>query len=114
MTIAIGMLYDKGVLICADSLVTTATLGSYQSKILAYRVDGADIVFALAGNVDLAEAAWEQCEPVVFKHAGKKTSAGDIAKSLRVVLGKEYRERYTWIMHRTGLPSACPGQLVHW
>jgi|ERR1035437_9490986 adenine-specific DNA-methyltransferase len=21
---------------------------------------------------------------------------------------------YTWIMHRTGLPSACPGQLVHW
>ena len=20
----------------------------------------------------------------------------------------------TWIMHRTGLPSACPGQLVHW
>src|SRR5271166_5973796 len=34
MTIAIGMLYDKGVLICVDSLVTTGTLGTHQSKIL--------------------------------------------------------------------------------
>jgi 20S proteasome alpha/beta subunit len=93
MTIAVGMRYDGGVLVCADSLVTTGTLGSYQSKILAYRIDGADVVFALAGNVDLAESAWQQCESSLMKYAGKKTSAREIASSLRSVLGKEYKEQ---------------------
>jgi hypothetical protein len=92
MTIAIGMLYDSGVVMSADSLVTTGTLGSYQSKILAYRIDGADVVFALAGNVDLAESAWQLCEPAITKHAGRKASARDIANSLRPVLAKEYKE----------------------
>lgn len=93
MTIAIGMLYDKGVLMCADSLVTTGRLGSFQSKILGYRIDGADIVFALAGNVDLAESALQQCRPVILEQAGKKRTAQEIANSLRPTLGKEYREQ---------------------
>jgi len=91
MTIAIGMLYNEGVLMCADSLVTTGTLGSYQSKILGYRVDGADVIFAMAGNVDLAESAWQQCRQVVLTHAGKKHTAKQIADSLRPVLAKEYQ-----------------------
>ena len=95
MTIAIGMLYDKGVLMCADSLVTTGTLGSFQSKILGYRVDGADVVFALSGNVDLAESAWQLCRPVLLKHAGKRRTAQEIADSLRPLLAREYQEQVT-------------------
>lgn len=93
MTIAIGMLYDNGALLGADSLVTTGTLGSYESKILGYRIDGADVIFALAGNVDLADSAWQLCEPAVLKHAGKKSTAREIAASLRSVLAKEYKEQ---------------------
>jgi hypothetical protein len=58
---------------------------------LAYRIDGADVVFALAGNVDLAESAWQQCEPALMRHAGKKTTTRQIAASLRSILAKEYR-----------------------
>ena len=93
MTIAIGMLSDSGAVICADSLVSSGSLGSHESKIMAYRVDGADVVFALAGNVDLAESALQQCEPVILGHTGKKTSARQLANSLRPVLGKEYKEQ---------------------
>lgn len=102
MTIAIGMLYDKGVLMCADSLVTTGTIGSFQSKILGYRVDGADVVFALAGNVELAESAWQQCRSVVLKHAEKKHTAQQIADSLRPVLASEYQQHVVdtgWLPH---------------
>jgi hypothetical protein len=93
MTIAIGMLYDKGALLCADSLVTTGTLGSYQSKLLGYRINGADVVFALAGNVDFAESAWQLCRPILVKQSGKKRTAQEIADSLRPVLAREYQDQ---------------------
>lgn len=94
MTIAIGMLVQEGVIVCADSLVTSATLGSHDSKILGYRVDGADVIFALAGNVDLAESAYQQCERVILKAAAKSDSTpSTIANALRPVLGREYRQQ---------------------
>jgi hypothetical protein len=92
MTIAIGMLYNEGVLMCADSLVTSGTLGSYQSKILGYRIDGADVIFALAGNVELAESAWQLCGQELVKKAGTKQTSQQIANSLRPILAKEYQE----------------------
>ena len=92
MTIAVGMLYDKGALLCADSLVTTGTLGSYQSKLLAYRIDGADVVFALAGNVDLAESAWQQFKPTLMEQAGKRRTAQQIANAIRSIHEREFQK----------------------
>jgi hypothetical protein len=92
MTIAIGMLYNKGALMSADSLVTTETLGHYQTKILGYRIKGADVIFSLAGNVTLAESAIQQCRSPILKHSAKKHSAQIIADSLRPILAAEYQQ----------------------
>ena len=91
MTIAIGMLHRDGVLVCADTLVTTPTVGGYESKIQAYRLRDGYAVFALSGNVPLAESAIQQCEETLRAGSNKPREKAVIASGIRAVLAKEYR-----------------------
>lgn len=90
MTIALGMLHSEGVLICADTLVSGATLGGYQSKIQAYKLFDGDAIFAFAGNVGLAESAIQQCEGIL-KSRKKKRGRDELANAVRGVLAQEYK-----------------------
>ena len=91
MTIAAGLLCKESLIICADTLVSTATVGGYQSKIACYRLIGADVVFSLSGNVELAESAFQQCEQSLRNAQGKGLNQQEIANILRPILAQEYK-----------------------
>ncbi|MGA3024060.1 MAG: hypothetical protein ABSF98_04755 [Bryobacteraceae bacterium] len=91
MTIAAGFLSRDGALLCADTLLTGADFSSHQSKIGGYRFRDGAVMFALAGHVDMAEAAIQQCEEDLFSYSGKPRSRRRLAEQIRRVLASEYK-----------------------
>ena len=89
MTVALGAVYDSGILLCADSLVTTNTLGWYESKIRGWRIDGADLIFAIAGAVAFAESAVNRCKRKFVTLANRNIET--IESEIRDELESEYK-----------------------
>lgn len=92
MTVALGALYDSGVVICADSLVTTGTIGWHQSKIRGCRLDCADVLFALAGAVSYADSAWDSCLRRLRK-LPKVVTEEELEDTLRKTVAREYKNQ---------------------
>lgn len=90
MTLAIGIACTDGVVLCADTLVTTGTLGSFESKIHGYRFRGGDVMFAIAGNVPYADNAIDSCEGTL-RGLPSTPSRAQILDAIRPVLAAEYR-----------------------
>jgi 20S proteasome alpha/beta subunit len=92
VTIAIGLLHQDGVVLATDSLVSSGTFGAYQSKVVGCRFPDGVALFALAGNVALAESAIEQCEEQLKRPPKRNRTCAEIAAEVRAVLAREYRE----------------------
>jgi hypothetical protein len=91
MTIAAGFVYQKGILLCADTLMGGQAMSLHESKIMGYSFSDGLVLFAFAGAVDLAEAAIQQCEAPLENHVGKPRSHSQIANVIRSVLAREYK-----------------------
>jgi 20S proteasome alpha/beta subunit len=93
MTIAAGLLYNGGVLMCADTMMSKPTISSFESKIMGYKFDDGIALFAFAGDVQLAENAIQQCEDVLKSAPKVPRTKAALAHSIRTVLKYEYEER---------------------
>lgn len=77
----------------ADTLVTSSTIGNYESKILPITFDDGVAICGLAGNPDLAAAAIEQCEISLRTSMKKSRTCVEIASHIKRVLTREYKEK---------------------
>jgi hypothetical protein len=96
MTLAIGLHHQDGILLCADTLMTTQTLSYFESKIAGYQFDGGDVVFAMAGNVELAEAAIQRCEEPLGDLLVKPQRQSKIVDTIREIWAHEYRLEFNY------------------
>jgi hypothetical protein len=92
MTIAAGLLYEGGVLMMADTLMSADTISIYQSKLMVHNFSDGKAVFGLAGNnVNLAESAVQECEAPLTRYEGKPRTFSQIAKVIRDALARHYK-----------------------
>src|SRR5579872_622042 len=86
MTIAIGMLYNFGALLCADTQHETYTIKTHESKLGDFKFPGGRLAYALAGNSRFAKSAMQKCEKELV--ARKQIPA---IRTIEKVLDKEFR-----------------------
>jgi 20S proteasome alpha/beta subunit len=88
MTIAIGMVYNFGVLLCADTQHETYTLKTHGPKVGSFPCPGGIVAYAMAGHWPFAKAAVQKCEKELKKRP--KESIPDV---LEEVLEREFRKQ---------------------
>ncbi len=86
MTIAVGVLCQDGVLLCADTEHTGWTSKSHDSKLEDFEVKNGKVCFALSGNSSLAWSAIEKCK----RHLHGQPS-NNLLDNIEDILDKEYR-----------------------
>jgi 20S proteasome alpha/beta subunit len=85
MTIAAGFVVHDGIVLCADMLHGDGETNEIRPKILVWTGKKAAVVFALAGNSDVARAAIDRCCDVLDHAKVTQLSLGLI----RQLLGKQ-------------------------
>jgi hypothetical protein len=91
MTAAAGFTYKDGILMCADTLISGGIVSGHKSKLGGFRFRDGVAIFAIAGHVDMAEAAIEQCEEPLCSYTGAPRTRTQIAAEVRKVLCAEYK-----------------------
>jgi hypothetical protein len=91
MTMAAGFLYNGGIVVCADTLISGGIVSSHKSKLGGYRFDDGVAIFAIAGHVDMAETAIQQCEEPLSTLRKVPRTKAQIAAEIRRVLQAEYK-----------------------
>jgi 20S proteasome alpha/beta subunit len=86
VTIAIGMPYDFGVLLCADTQHETYTLKTHGPKVGSFDCPGGIVGYAMAGHGPFAKSAIKKCEKRL-----KQRTTESIAELLEQELETEYR-----------------------
>ncbi len=81
MTIAAGMVFDNGAMICADTK-QTAGMTLYDTKIYPKEyASGVKSIFAIAGSVRFARMAVSDCEKAISKLGADRTEIEDSIKN---------------------------------
>ena len=91
MTAAAGFSYHDGIVLCADTLLSGGIVNRHVSKIGGFRFKDGVVLFALAGDTDMAEAAIQQCEDPLQDYSGSPRKRSELARIVRDVLGAEYK-----------------------
>jgi 20S proteasome alpha/beta subunit len=86
MTIAAGMLYNGGVLLCADTQFETSTAKSQDPKVGSFEFPSGKVAYAMAGNGPFAKAAIQKCNRRL-----QRPITNSIEEALESVHEKEYR-----------------------
>ncbi|MGA8222782.1 MAG: hypothetical protein WB780_14110 [Candidatus Acidiferrales bacterium] len=93
MTIAIGQRFKDGILLCADTLLSTGGIRKYGDKLFSYRcANGAVIVFAVSGNVAYAKMAIEKSVLEVNKIPAADLKSEAIKIAIEKVLIQFYKD----------------------
>jgi hypothetical protein len=103
MTIAAGLLYEGGIALCADTLMSGTMSGHYESKVMGYEFCDGLAIFALAGYATFAQSAIQQCADVLANPLKQRTHRR-IADDLRPILGRAFKQQVV----DSGLPSEDP------
>lgn len=82
MTIAIGFLYEKGVLLCADSQFTIGSMKMDGMKLGKFDADWGTVVATFSGNVDYASAAFQRCQRELENFRGEVDPVPVIERTL--------------------------------
>jgi 20S proteasome alpha/beta subunit len=96
MTIAAGFVYDEGLILCADTKITTA-IKTHESKLVEciYRDRKCYTAFAVAANdLKFAKSAIDSCEEAVAKvnFADASVNIETIRKTIQSALTKFYKD----------------------
>jgi hypothetical protein len=91
MTIAAGFLHEKGLLMCADTLLTSGVVSTHEAKLIGVGFHDGAVIFAYAGHADMAEAAIQQCELALRDTSATMRSRAALAATIRVILAREYK-----------------------
>jgi len=91
MTAALGFAYAGGIVLAADTLIAGGYLSRRASKIGGFRFDDGVVLYAVAGNPDMAESAMQQCEYPLCEYKGIPRNRAIIAHSIRGVLAADYK-----------------------
>jgi len=86
MSIAAGIRYRNGVLLCADTEQSAWTHTLHESKIQRIRLPEAEVVIAYAGHTDFSLSAIEKCGQVL-----RRTESEALLEELEGTLEEEYR-----------------------
>jgi 20S proteasome alpha/beta subunit len=81
MTIAVGLLCDEGVLLCADT-EQTSYLKTIGTKLFDIEADVGKVSFALSGDVHMAVSAIQDCEHRLKRISDLKTSISEVVERL--------------------------------
>ncbi len=93
MTIAAGLLYEGGVLICADTLMSSNTMGIYESKLMVIHSEDGKAVFGMAGDdIAFAEAAVQHCRSPLIDYRGAPRTVSQLAATIETVLAREFKQ----------------------
>jgi 20S proteasome alpha/beta subunit len=91
MTLIAGFRHSDGILMCADTLVGGGRLSSNDAKMVGYRtIDGA-VLFGCAGDIAMADAAIQECEPALDRYSGKPRTKAEMLGQLKKTLGQAYK-----------------------
>lgn len=83
MTIAIGMRYDFGVLLCADSQFSTNSLKTNDLKVDSFQCpNGGTVAYAMAGNAPFAKSAMQKSKTKLLKNVDGKPVAEVLEEEL--------------------------------
>jgi hypothetical protein len=82
MTIAAGFVFDKGVLLCADTEIETPASKNLGIKVGAFAGDWGIVAAAIAGHVDYALAAFQKLEREIVRNGPGEDLIGTIEDSL--------------------------------
>ena len=104
MTIAAGMLYDGGILMCADTLISSATATTHESKLQGYIFNDGLAIFAIAGSVTPAWSAVQECKRVLARPSRAPRTHEEIASLLKPVLAESFtrqvlKPKFAWDTH---------------
>ena len=92
MTIAIGIKFEYGVLLCADTKITTH-VKTNQSKLITHVYGDGDTcatAFAFAGDVDFARAAIRDCKYQIERNLSVLSSSTTVRELIETVLRTFY------------------------
>ena len=94
MTIAAGLLYEGGVLICADTLILSSnTMGIYESKLMVIHSEDGKAVFGVAGDdIAFAEAAVQHCRSPLIDYQERLPHRNQLAATIETVLASEFKQ----------------------
>jgi hypothetical protein len=93
MTIAAGFVVHDGVLICSDSEHSAGGLVTHNSKLTPVDFSSGKVVFASAGNTELALAAIQKCSrEIQSKPVDQIRSNADVANIIESTVNTEYRK----------------------
>jgi hypothetical protein len=91
MTIAAGFVYEGGILMCADSEMSSATVKRDESKIRDCRFADGVVVFGFSGIEGHAAAAIDQCEDVLRNLPSTGLTHQQIVQAIRGTWADEYK-----------------------
>ena len=92
MTIAAGFVGKDGVLICSDSEHSAGGLLTHESKLTPAEFEWGKVVFASAGNAELAVAAIEKCICELESRGSRIKSRLDVVNIIESTVNAEYRK----------------------
>jgi hypothetical protein len=91
VTIALGLLHSRGVLMCSDTLLSNGTVGWHESKVIGGRFADGVCLFAFAGNADLAESCIQLCIEGLKVEISTPRTRVEIVNAIRPTLAREYK-----------------------
>ena len=105
MTVAIGCVYDEGIVFCADTKVTNTIKGN-ESKLLFYSFDGGRcaLLFAISSDdVNFPKSAISRCVEMIEKMDFSSITIGAVRDTAEFALAEFYRDHiYTHPDRGTG------------
>ena len=104
MTIAAGFCTRDGIVLCADTMMTSA-MRTYESKIFPYSIDGESYAFALAGHELYGKMAIDECREAVASVAVEKRTVRTVRKAIAKAI-KEIFENHIDLRPESERPDA--------
>lgn len=93
MTIAAGFVVRDGILICSDSEHSSGGILTHEPKLVLAEFSSGKVIFASAGNADLAVGAIQKCvRALQSARGGRIKSDKDIADIIEKTVEREYRK----------------------
>jgi hypothetical protein len=95
MTLVVGLVNQAGVLLCADTLVSSDVAVAYESKILPVRFPDGRALIGYSGFATFAKSAIERIEVSLNRYSGGPRSLDDIVQNIRKVWFACFKESHS-------------------